>query len=84
MLACVPLHPPSDHSSAPLLFSQEADLTFAPTYKYEPKTDHYDRRPEKKLRCPAWCDRVLYKSKDMSQVRKKRKDTTAFQNQSKN
>lgn len=48
--------------------AQESVLTFAPTYKYEPKTNLYEKRPEKKLRCPAWCDRVLWKAKDMSQV----------------
>lgn len=35
----------------------EGNLTFAPTYKYIPGQDIYDQRPEKKMRCPAWCDR---------------------------
>lgn len=39
----------------------EGVLNFAPTYKYQPGTDEYDRRPEKKIRCPAWCDRVLWR-----------------------
>jgi inositol polyphosphate 5-phosphatase INPP5B/F len=47
----------------------EALLTFPPTYKYQPGTSGYERRPEKKLRCPAWCDRVLWRAKDPSQVR---------------
>ena len=42
----------------------EGDLTFAPTYKYQPNTNHYERRPEKKIRAPAWCDRILYKVKN--------------------
>ena len=44
----------------------EGDLNFAPTYKYEPGTDEYDRRPEKKVRAPAWCDRVLWRISDPS------------------
>ena len=42
-------------------YIQEGDLSFAPTYKYLPGTLNYDRRPEKKIRPPAWCDRILYK-----------------------
>ena len=42
----------------------EGDLTFAPTYKYQPNTNHYERRPEKKIRAPAWCDRILYRTKN--------------------
>jgi len=48
---------------------QEPVLNFPPTYKYQPGTLLYERRPEKKLRCPAWCDRVLWRAKDPSQVR---------------
>jgi phosphatidylinositol-bisphosphatase len=40
---------------------EEAPLTFPPTYKYQPNTDIYEVRPEKKLRPPAWCDRILWK-----------------------
>ena len=41
----------------------EVDLVtnFLPTYKYEPGTDIYDQRPEKKLRAPAWTDRILWR-----------------------
>lgn len=42
----------------------EPDINFMPTYKYQPGTAVYERRPEKKLRAPAWCDRVLYKTKE--------------------
>jgi len=40
----------------------EGLLEFAPTYKYQPGTDDYDRRPEKKIRPPAWCDRILWRT----------------------
>ena len=29
--------------------------------QYISGTDSYDRRPEKKVRAPAWCDRILWK-----------------------
>lgn len=38
----------------------EAPLTFCPTYKYVPGTNEYETRTDKKLRAPAWCDRVLW------------------------
>ena len=42
----------------------EGLTNFAPTYKYEPGTDVYDQRPGKKVRAPAWCDRILWKITD--------------------
>jgi hypothetical protein len=41
----------------PLSGFTEAKITFRPTYKYERFTSTYNLQ-----RCPAWCDRVLYKS----------------------
>eukprot|EP00035_Acanthoeca_spectabilis_P024756 m.455213 g.455213 ORF g.455213 m.455213 type:complete len:738 (+) comp20826_c0_seq1:262-2475(+) len=36
---------------------EEANITFWPTYKFEPGTNEFEM---KKLRTPSWCDRVLY------------------------
>jgi phosphatidylinositol-bisphosphatase len=40
---------------------EEGLVTFKPTYQYIPGTDLYDRRVDKKLRCPGWCDRILWR-----------------------
>ncbi|ETV82631.1 hypothetical protein, variant [Aphanomyces astaci] len=42
---------------------EEGPIRFAPTYKFQAGTSLYDRRPEKKVRAPAWCDRILWKAK---------------------
>lgn len=47
-----------------LEFFEEGPLQFPPTYKYQPGTDIYEQRPDKKLRAPAWCDRILWSSPD--------------------
>lgn len=39
----------------------EGQLVFLPTYQFIPGTADYDRREQGKQRCPAWCDRVLYR-----------------------
>lgn len=39
----------------------EGLLTFPPTYQYIAGQDEYDRRKDKKMRCPAWCDRILWR-----------------------
>jgi hypothetical protein len=39
----------------------EGKITFKPTYRYLVGTDQYDRKPEGKMRCPSWCDRILFK-----------------------
>jgi len=41
---------------------EEGPIKFLPTYKYQPKTNLYERRPDKKKRAPAWCDRVLWQA----------------------
>jgi inositol polyphosphate 5-phosphatase INPP5B/F len=47
---------------------QEGRLTFPPTYKYQPGTHTYDQRPEKKVRAPAWCDRILWTAQEPKHV----------------
>eukprot|EP00611_Tribonema_gayanum_P020863 TRINITY_DN389_c1_g2_i1.p1 TRINITY_DN389_c1_g2~~TRINITY_DN389_c1_g2_i1.p1 ORF type:complete len:728 (+),score=235.71 TRINITY_DN389_c1_g2_i1:124-2307(+) len=38
----------------------EGRLSFDPTYKLIRGTRDFDLRPEKKMRCPSWCDRILW------------------------
>lgn len=47
---------------------EEGPLQFAPTYKFQAGTSVYEKRPEKKLRAPAWCDRILWKAKTPGHV----------------
>eukprot|EP00596_Hydrurales_sp_CCMP1899_P000717 CAMPEP_0119046722 /NCGR_PEP_ID=MMETSP1177-20130426/48508_1 /TAXON_ID=2985 /ORGANISM="Ochromonas sp, Strain CCMP1899" /LENGTH=540 /DNA_ID=CAMNT_0007020297 /DNA_START=42 /DNA_END=1665 /DNA_ORIENTATION=+ len=48
---------------------EEGTIDFEPTYKFAPGTSQYDNRPEKKLRAPAWCDRVLWRTNSLDSVR---------------
>jgi len=47
---------------------EEGKLIFRPTYKYQPGTDLYECRPDKKLRAPAWCDRILWMAQEPDHV----------------
>lgn len=47
---------------------EEGVLNFVPTYKYQAGTDTFEQRPEKKLRAPAWCDRILWLSQEPAYV----------------
>ncbi len=47
---------------------QEGVIAFAPTYKYQPGTNLYERREDKKKRAPAYCDRIQWIGADIAQL----------------
>lgn len=68
--ALVPLDQLNIERAAGRVFQEflEGQLTFRPTYKFQPSTDIYEQRPDKKLRAPAWCDRILWRAQVQNHV----------------
>lgn len=58
-----------------LLNFEEAPIQFDPTYKYDPGTDFYDRSEKKRI--PAWCDRVLFKGRNVENLYYRRYEAKA-------
>ncbi|KAJ9543025.1 hypothetical protein OSB04_022732 [Centaurea solstitialis] len=49
----------------------EGNIYFPPTYKYSNNSDRYagyDMHPREKRRTPAWCDRILWYGRGLSQL----------------
>lgn len=43
---------------------------FKPTYKFIPGTKEYDYHENGKQRCPAWCDRILWRTREYTTLEK--------------
>jgi len=68
--ALIPLDQLNIERAAGRVFQEfdEGQLAFRPTYKYQPGTDVFEQRPDKKLRAPAWCDRILWRAQVKNHV----------------
>lgn len=44
----------------------EFPITFAPTYKYDRRSNEFDT--SEKRRIPAWCDRILYRCRAVDRI----------------
>ncbi|KAK2768791.1 inositol polyphosphate 5-phosphatase [Arachnomyces sp. PD_36] len=44
----------------------ESQISFLPTYRFNNGTDEYDT--SEKARIPAWCDRILWKGRNLQQI----------------